>query len=845
MLITNSLRLLLVGAIFHFGANALPIGQISGAQLLAAQLGEHEFSLKKPSIELKSGGAIDFSCDVLVKAEAEKKKELRLFLQAVRDHLDVTFQDHPETVKCVSATQQLTSRQLIDITVSVQNSAGTTIQRTCKVERLRTKAGGRTSITETSSEIDETGKSAITDDEADARKEKNRYRFDECLEATGAAETTTDLEIIVPDDAPKYSLGYVPMSAEDKAMLRVHTATDLELSAVPDSWDERSTRSCKGQEIVDQGSCGACWAFAAGRVYNDRICRKSNGQSDVALAEQDILSCWKSGSFYTSPAADGTTQITKPAGTWALQDGCQGGDSSTAWVTMATEGRVSRWADPYTAKGNPTDACGSVAPALKYKVASDAKGVRVFTIPAGNIALAKQALVSGGSLAAGFQVYGDIMQYRGGTVYTKGSSDLRGGHAVAVIGYGTQSGTPYWLFANSWGKGWGEAGYGKIAISTNGCGFDDDLTFPDPQLNTVCAAKAPCKNGGEFDASCNCKCNALALWGGADCGTCSASCVNGGTLNPSTCSCTCPAGFFGNQCQAYVLVKWKGLSGSTGTITASWSLDHTYTGSYFNRRAAPAGQSGETTSISGGDVTTTGQVGTKDFTVNLLSYIPGYPAGWHYVFMNSQGQNEFGASRGFSEQPLKSLLYDSTRKCLSGGYRPDAGATGLCSDATWPTPSPPAVTPPTPATAFPTKAPVAPPPVGTPTKVPVAPPVTPTVPVTATPTRAPVTAAPVAPPVVPVPPTDQKNSCKYANDGECDEPTYCLVGTDTNDCSKVPAPVAPVPASPPSGACADSTTTTITLNGARASCSQLVQYCTGTFGSTVRSACPKSCGVCS
>ena len=28
----------------------------------------------------------------------------------------------------------------------------------------------------------------------------------------------------------------------------------------------------------------------------------------------------------------------------------------------------------------------------------------------------------------------------------------------------------------------------------------------------------------------------------------------------------------------------------------------------------------------------------------------------------------------------------------------------------------------------------------------------------------------------------RENSCRYANDGECDEPTYCKRGTDTNDC---------------------------------------------------------------
>ena len=86
MLIADSLRLLLVGAIFHFGANALPMGQISDAQLRA----EHEFSLEKPIIKMKEDGAIDLGCDVLVKAEAEKRKELRLFLQERMLRLEVS-----------------------------------------------------------------------------------------------------------------------------------------------------------------------------------------------------------------------------------------------------------------------------------------------------------------------------------------------------------------------------------------------------------------------------------------------------------------------------------------------------------------------------------------------------------------------------------------------------------------------------------------------------------------------------------------------------------------------------------------------------------------------------------
>ena len=36
-------------------------------------------------------------------------------------------------------------------------------------------------------------------------------------------------------------------------------------------------------------------------------------------------------------------------------------------------------------------------------------------------------------------------------------------HAVAMVGWGTLSGTDYWIIRNSWGTKWGDNGYIKIA----------------------------------------------------------------------------------------------------------------------------------------------------------------------------------------------------------------------------------------------------------------------------------------------------------------------------------------------------------------------------------------------
>jgi C1A family cysteine protease len=78
----------------------------------------------------------------------------------------------------------------------------------------------------------------------------------------------------------------------------------------------------------------------------------------------------------------------------------------------------------------------------------------------GNPAAIKQHLFSYGPVATCFVVRDDFFHYRGG-VYRATTTQGNGGHCVALIGWDDNAGC--WIAKNSWGTGWGEEGFFRIA----------------------------------------------------------------------------------------------------------------------------------------------------------------------------------------------------------------------------------------------------------------------------------------------------------------------------------------------------------------------------------------------
>jgi cathepsin B len=83
-------------------------------------------------------------------------------------------------------------------------------------------------------------------------------------------------------------------------------------------------------------------------------------------------------------------------------------------------------------------------------------------------------IMKNGPVEAGFDVYEDFLTYKSG-VYQHKKGQLVGGHAIKILGWGVDNGTPYWIIANSWNPDWGNQGFFWMLRGKDECGIEDSV----------------------------------------------------------------------------------------------------------------------------------------------------------------------------------------------------------------------------------------------------------------------------------------------------------------------------------------------------------------------------------
>jgi hypothetical protein len=240
----------------------------------------------------------------------------------------------------------------------------------------------------------------------------------------------TPFSDIDPVEFKKYYLGYKPSNVTKE---RVDVVIDGPIANDID-WVSKGAVT----PVKDQGRCGSCWAFSATAAIESYA--QLAGKGLKVLSAQQINSCDK---------RDG---------------GCNGGNTETAYQYVKGAGGIELDSDyPYTSGGGQTGSCkfnsGRIAISINgYKSVSRGESALKTAMNAGPASLCLAA--------SSWQSYsGGILSH----------CDNQVDHCVQGTGY---SGSSYWKIRNSWGTGWGESGFIRLAQGSDLCKVSDDTTYP-------------------------------------------------------------------------------------------------------------------------------------------------------------------------------------------------------------------------------------------------------------------------------------------------------------------------------------------------------------------------------
>ncbi|GKT07291.1 C1 family peptidase [Desulforhabdus sp. TSK] len=221
-------------------------------------------------------------------------------------------------------------------------------------------------------------------------------------------------------------------SQNDEELLTA--SAPISLAAPVGSFDWRSNGMNYVTPVKDQKACGSCWAFATTAALESQVAIATGGVNKD-LAEQTLVSCSGAGS-------------------------CNGGyiDRASNYISASGSGLPTENCFNYTAANT---SCGYMC--SDWQKSTDAiMSWHWVTYTTPTVSILKDALFTYGPLVTTMDVYEDFYYYHQG-IYSYTSGTYQGGHAVLLVGYDDSA--QCFLVKNSWGTGWGEAGYFKISYN--------------------------------------------------------------------------------------------------------------------------------------------------------------------------------------------------------------------------------------------------------------------------------------------------------------------------------------------------------------------------------------------
>jgi len=263
---------------------------------------------------------------------------------------------------------------------------------------------------------------------------------------------------------------------------KLDSYTEAQLADIPTEFDPRTEwPECESISMIwDQGGCGSCWAFGAVNSMSDRMCIHSETNQKVLVSPDQMTGCCHTCGF-----------------------GCNGGYTTAPWNYWHNTGIVSgglygdtETCQPYSLEpcehhvDGDRPPCGDESTPACHKTCQDgydtdfeadkSYGQAAYSISRINSKI-QMELMTNGPTEVSFTVYEDFVNYKEG-VYQHVTGHQLGGHAVRMLGWGEEDGTPYWLIANSWNTDWGDNGTFKILRGHNECGIEGSVVAGMPDF---------------------------------------------------------------------------------------------------------------------------------------------------------------------------------------------------------------------------------------------------------------------------------------------------------------------------------------------------------------------------